>query len=534
MGAVQAVAGALLAAAVAGHVRVAPAGEDPGPPSPSLAPACSAEAQQHLSRGIGFYHSFQWPEARAAFSAAARAERGCAMAYWGLALVAMGDPFDAAPPPRALASGRKLARKARAAARTPREAAYAAALQAFFREPDATPQRERWARYEEAMRALAHEHPGDLEAAILHATALAASAEPGERGHPRRLAAARILEPLLAVHPSHPGIASALLRVYDEPSLAHRALELARHYARIAPAAARARHLPSHIFSRVGAWREAIASNLAALGLEPDAGERLSISDHLVYAYLQLARDEDARRVLAGMQALRLAEAESLGAAAAYALAAAPARLALERGRFDEAARLALSPAEAGFPWERFPQAKAEIVFARALGAARSGDIGAARAGIHRLERLEAAMREAGEAHWAQRAALQRKAVAAWVAHAEKRSDEALALMRELAREEDASAPPPFGPGPLVPAREMLGELLLELGRPAQALVEFETSLARAPARFRGLYGAARAAERAAAVDKARAYYGQLVAMCEGAQDERPELASARTYIAIR
>jgi tetratricopeptide (TPR) repeat protein len=286
--------------------------------------------------------------------------------------------------------------------------------------------------------------------------------------------------------------------------------------------------MPSHIFTREGFWQESIESNLVSAAAAKNHFDQLHAMDYLAYAYLQTAQDVAAKRVLDGARDIRKVTPEHF--VTGYALAAVPARYVLERRHWADAASLALHPAD--FPWDRFPQSEAVLVFARALGAARSGNAAGARRDIARLEALRDALAAAKQGYWAEQTEIQRQVVTAWVEWAEGRNDEALRFLRAAADREDATEKHPVTPGPIVPARELLGEMLLELGNPCQALKEFEASHRVEPNRFRGLYGAAKAAERSGDREKARAYYSKLLDLCREADTTRPELVEAKKFLA--
>jgi hypothetical protein len=333
-------------------------------------------------------------------------------------------------------------------------------------------------------------------------------------------------------------VAHYLIHSYDYPPLANRALTAARSYAKIAPSAPHALHMPSHIFTRLGLWQESIQSNAASAAASKEyahkvgaAGawpEQLHSMDYLAYAYLQGAQDREAKRVVDELMEIQKAEPENF--VAGYAFAAIPARYALERRRWADAAALRLHPSS--FPWSRFRWVEAITVFARALGAARSGDVAKAGKEIDTLQSLHSTLVEAKQSYWADQVEIQRRVAAAWVAHVEGKHDEALTLMRSAADLESSTEKHPVTPGPIVPARELLGELLLDLNQPAQALPEFEASLRSDLNRLNGLYGAARAAELSGDRAKARTYYANLVALCEQADTERPELVTAKAFLA--
>jgi tetratricopeptide (TPR) repeat protein len=351
--------------------------------------------------------------------------------------------------------------------------------------------------------------------------------------------AAEILNRVLATEPEHPGVAHYLIHGYDYPELANLALPAARSYAKIAPASAHARHMPSHIFTRLGLWQESIQSNIdsAAAAKEYAArnnmagawDQQLHAMDYLAYAYLQGAQDKKALGVLDELNKIQKVEPETF--AAAYSYSAAPARYALERRRWHEAAKLTVTPST--FPWDRFRWAEAHVHFARAIGAARSGDTASARKDVEKLAAIRQSLHEVKGAYdWSKQVEIQLQAATGWLAFAEGRKEDAVRLIRAAADLEDSTDKHPVTPGSIVPAREQLGDLLLETGQPAQALVEFERALREAPNRFNGLYGAARAAELAGDSKKAANYYAQLVKLCERADGARSELEQAKVFLA--
>jgi tetratricopeptide (TPR) repeat protein len=364
----------------------------------------------------------------------------------------------------------------------------------------------------------------------------------GDKSYANEKDAARILNSVLAREPQHPGVTHYLIHSYDYPALAHLALPAARSYAKIAPASAHALHMPSHIFTRLGLWPEAIGSNLDARAAAkayavrnrmPGAwDEQLHAMDYLAYAYLQGGQDKQARGVLDELYRIRKVEPETFKVA--YALTAIPARYALERRQWGEAARLSLPEGVLGaFPLQSFGWAEANIHYARAVGAARTGDAAAARREVERLTAIRQALVEVkGGYDWAKQVEIGREVASGWLAYAEGKHEEALRLMRAAAELDDATDKHPVTPGAILPAREQLGELLLELKQPAAALQEFETSLRTAPNRFNGLYGAARAARLAADRKGAETFYGKLIALCRRADGVRPEIEEAKAFLA--
>jgi tetratricopeptide (TPR) repeat protein len=377
------------------------------------------------------------------------------------------------------------------------------------------------------MEQLSRQHPDDREAAIFYALALNATALPTDKTYANQLKAAEILERIFAEQPNHPGVAHYLIHSYDYPPIAERGLSAARRYANIAPSAPHALHMPSHIFTRLGIWQESIDSNRASAASTKSHREKLHAMDYMEYAYLQLAQDQAAKRVLDDMHALEKINVEHF--VSAYAMAAIPSRYAVERRQWAEAAALTLPHSD--FPWKRFPQSEAVLVFARGLGAASSGDVAAAKKDLTRLQELRDALVEAKLGYWQEQVDIQHQVVAAWLALAEGKPQEALRLMHIAADRENASDKATVTPGPIIPARELLGEMLLAMNEPQQALQAFEASMQVEPHRFWGLYGAARAAESMGDRDKARTFYTQLLALVEGADSERPALAATRAFL---
>ncbi len=493
--------------------------------------SCSPPAQAQFDRAVALLHSFAYADARKAFSGVAETDPSCAMAHWGTAMVSLGNPLVGAQPPEALKAGLEAAQRAKAAGpKTPRERDWIAAIETFYKDHDKVDHRTRSLAYEKAMEALAARYPEDREASVFYALALNMTAPPTDKTYANQLKAAGILEKVFVEQSNHPGVAHYLIHSYDYPAIAAKGLTAARRYASIAPAAPHALHMPSHVFTRVGSWQESIDSNLssAAVGDQP---QRLHAQDYMVYGYLQQAQDGEAKRVVEDIRRVTQVNMKHpVVFAAGYGLTAIPARYALERGRWAEAAALTLPTAE--FDWKRFPQAEAVTVFARGLGAARSGNAAGARKEIERLQELHTALVAAKQAYWAEQVEIQGRIVAAWVARAESKVDEALQTMRAAADAADLTEKHIVSPGPLVPARELLGEMLLEAKRPAEALKEFEASQKKEPNRFRGFYGAARAAEMAGDRDKAARNYRELLALSQRADAERPEIQQAKAFLA--
>jgi hypothetical protein len=480
---------------------------------------------------MALYHSFDWPRGKAAFDEIVSLDPRCGMAYWGQAMVAADNPFGW-PISLKLKDGAEAIHKAQeVGATTPRERDYIAALTTLYTDHATVPHRQRALAYEQAMEKLAATYPDDVEAKILSALVISANHDLNDKTFARPLKAAVLLEPLFTAYPQHPGVAHYLIHSYDYPPIAAKGLEAAKRYASIAPDASHAHHMPSHIFTRVGLWRASVASNQASVAAaKGDALYTLHGWDYMVYAYLQMAEDARAEQVRAAALAFSALNNANFGAL--FGAAAIPARLALERGRWADAATLTLPANVAAEDWKRVPQAEAVTVFARALGAARSGNAAGARQEIARLQALQQVLTERKLAYWAEQVEIQAQVASAWALRAEGKNEEALAAMRVAADHEDQTEKHAVTPGPIMPARELLGDLLLELGRPADALPQYDASIAKEPNRFRGLYGAGLAAERAGDRARARGYFEKLAALCAESDGTRPELVQARQLLA--
>ena len=498
--------------------------------------SCAPAVQADFERAVALLHSFWYEEALKAFTAVTTANATCAMGYWGIAM-SVYYPLWQPPSQAMLQKGTAALEKTRGLTVTPREKDYIGAIETYYRDNDKLDHRTRAAAYEKAMEQLYRRYPDDREAAVFYGLALNATAAPTDKTYANQLKAGVILEKVFAEQPDHPGVAHYIIHSYDYPPLATRGLVAARGYAKTAPSVPHAQHMPSHIFTRLGLWQESIDSNRASaaagkayyakLGKDTVWDQTLHALDYVVYAYLQTGQDKQARAVLEELGAMQKSEPENF--VAAYAYAAIPARIALEQHRWSEAA--ALSPASKSFPFDRFAWAEAITSFARAIGAARSGDAAKARAEVQKLDGYRETLVASKQTYWADQVSIQQQAAAAWAARAEGKNDEAVKLMRAAAGLQDSTEKHPVTPAPVVPARELLGEMLLDLNQPAQALVEFEASATREPNRFNGLFGAARAAELSGDRAKAKTLYAKLMSMCDRADGERPELRHAKAAL---
>lgn len=519
------------AAAVAQHEHPVSVGDKLG--TVHFETSCAASTRVDFDRAVALLHSFEYRPALESFTKVLAADPSCAIAQWGIALCHWGNPFAGVKAGPQLERGREAVQKGLATgAPTPREKAYLAAVNELFANTATVPHRDRTLAYAKAMEAVQRDHPADVEAKIFYALAVNQTAAPTDKRYTAQLQAAGILEPLWARYPDHPGLPHYIIHAYDHPPLAEKALDAARRYAKIAPSAPHALHMPSHTFTRVGSWQESVETNIASEQEAMKAGvmaEALHAMDYQAYAYLQLAQDQKARAVLSRVPAVvAKLDVNAMGGAAAgvagiYARNAIAARYALERGGWAEAAALETVSST-------FPHADAITHFARALGAARAGTPAAAKADVERLVTLRDTLAAAKDPYWTEQVDIQRQVATAWVTFAEGKKDEALRLMQAAADAEDATDKAAISPGPIAPARELLGEMLMEAGQPREALTAFEATMKKEPGRFRGAYGAARAAEAAGDRAKAGALYAQVVAGASGADGNRPELAQARSF----
>jgi tetratricopeptide (TPR) repeat protein len=452
---------------------------------------CAPDAAKEVETGVALLHSFWYDEAERAFRRAIDRDKQCAIAYWGVAMSQYYPLWPTPLTPARLQSGSEAIATARnLTGGSPRERAYVEALSAFYEQPAAASVHDRAVKYEEAMAHLTAQYPDDDEAAIFYALALNGAALPSDKTYARQKQAAAILNRLLPAHPRHPGIIHYLIHSDDTPELAPLALDAARSYAKIAPSVPHAQHMPSHIFTRLGLWDESVAANLRAAKAareHREVDEQLHAMDYLEYAYLQMGRFADAKRIVNELQAMpHLQQADTK---TTYAAAAIPARYALER--HDWRAAAALKP-PSDIDWEKNPRTAALFQFAIGIGAARSGDVSGASRAEKKLTAYVDALKRDGDAMWGSQVSVQLMGVAAWRLFAEGKTDEALAMMRMAADEEDRSIKPAVTPGALLPARELLADMLAETKRPKDALTEYRAVLAVAPNRRNALAGEAR------------------------------------------
>jgi len=496
--------------------------------------SCSSQAQKAFERGVAMLHSFEYEDANATFIAVAHRGPTCAMAYWGQA-VSYYHPHWQPPDASHLKLGREASERALAiGGKTPREKEYITAIADYYRDSERLDSRTRAVNYQKALEHLYTAYPDDREAALFYALQIIANAPPRDSSYAEQKKAGAILEKIFAESPNHPGVAHYIIHAYDNPVLANRGLAAARSYAKIAPSSVHALHMPSHIFIQVGSWQEAIDSNRASLaaarawvaksGRKELWDQQAHAQDSLAYAYLQTGQDLLAKQIRDEVS--RYSERFGETPMAAYsALVGIPARYALERHQWAEAAALPIRKVP-------MPLYEAETYFARAIGCARTGDLAGAKSNADKLAELRGQLPQ-GNQGWVGNADLvevQRLQAEAWLAHAEKRDADAVRLMKSaIALEESTSAT--WIAAPLLAGNEQLGDLLLEQNQPEQALAAYEASLQLAPNRFNSLFGAGRAAELAGTPSKAETYYAQLLSMCKDAESERPELHFAKSFL---
>jgi tetratricopeptide (TPR) repeat protein len=490
----------------------------------NFASSCSPKVQDKVTRGVALLHSFWWSAGQSAFQEIAAEDPNCVVAAWGFASILMYNPFVGVVPPKEVALAQGAIEKGRQMNASQRDKDYLEAVAAYWEDYANRSERQRQLARSQAYEKLAAKYPKDDEAQIFNALYLIATQQASDQTYSNSLKAAAILEKQFAKYPNHPGVAHYLIHAYDAPPIAQKGLPSAKRYASIAPAAPHALHMPSHIFTRVGAWQESAATNRRSADVAlkgNDNDDALHATDYIVYAYLQLGRDGEARKTYEEAARIGPSTPRFVGP---YPLAAMPARLAVERGAWREAAQL--QPLQSKFPFT-----EAVTHQARAIGAARMGDAAAAKADVEQITQKRDALRAAKNDYWATEVEVMRLTATSWVALAENRGDEALSLARQAADMEDKNEKHPVTPGRLLPAREQLGDMLMELKRPGEALKEYELSQTREPNRFRGIYGAALAAEMAGDAKTARRHYARLVQMA-GKGEPRAELTLARIYLA--
>lgn len=489
----------------------------------SFPTSCDPKVQAEFERGVAMLHSYWFNYAGKTFRGILQQDPNCVMAYWGIAVDLLGNSLASPPSLKDAQAGSEALEKARAiGAKTPRERDWIEALGAYYRDHDKVPLDTRMDAYNKRMEQLTQRYPNDYEAWVFYALTLQASAPKTDTTYANQLKSAAILEKLYQQNPQHPGVSHFLIHAYDFPPLADQGLPAARRFAGIAPAVPHARHMPSHIYSMVGLWEDSIASNASSLEIQPDY---YHASDFTVYAHLQLAQDAKASAMIEKSLNTPVRGDRPVALGNFTALASMPARYVLERGDWKGASALPMTPTP-------FPQADSLTRFARGLGMARSGNIAGAKSEIEAIQTLRFALAKTGNTYWADRSQEHILAISAWVALAEGNRAQAEKMMRAAADGEDGSVKNVVMENRLYPMRELLGDLLLEMGQAAPALREYQAALKATPNRYRGLYGAARAAEAAGDRKNAADYFAKVVALSKNADTVRPELTRAKAYLA--
>lgn len=507
-----------------------------------FAPSCSEAARAQAARGLALLHHMTYEGARAAFASAAESDPKCAMAYWGQAMSYIHPLWSDPPSQEEFEQGQSLVNMAKnRGQKTDWENAYIQVVEGYYVPGWSQDERENLTNFEMGWGILQDRFPDDPEAAAFYALAHLANADPSDKSYDRQKRAADIARDVFTLEPDHPGAHHYLIHAYDYPPLAEKAVDVARSYSEIAPEVPHALHMPSHIFTRLGLWQESIALNRRSADAALKQAQTTAVPfhylhaiDYLVYAHLQRAEDDKAGQALEEVRKLAGREFEDHGASA-YALAAVPARLVLERQKWKEAASLeARVPSD--YPWDQRPAMEAITHFARALGAARSGDLQVAEQALESLSQLHSQV--AGDVYWEKQLAIQELAAQAWLDYAQsndqtEEQQRALNTMRKAAELEDSTEKHPTTPSEVLPTRELLGDMLLEVGRYEEARSAYLAALKRSPKRFNSVYGLGRAAELAGNSEEAARHYQQLVDI--SARDaERDRLEHARQFLANR
>ena len=498
--------------------------------------SCSDKVRENFNLATALLHSFEYAEAEKVFARVIDADPQCLMAYWGVAMCNF-HPLWSPPTPSDLEKGSKTIALARTLENiSDRESDYLEAIAAIYDQWDQLDYRTRTLKFEKASEKIYQRYPEDKEAAIFYALALRATADPTDKSFRNQKKAGEILNSILAGEPNHPGITHYIIHTYDYPELAELALPAARKYASIAAASAHAQHMPSHIFTRLGLWDESIHSNITSIsaaqcyaqnmGIKGHWDEELHGMDYLVYAYLQQGSDDEAKKQLDYL--LTINEVFPHGFKDLYSIAAIPTRYAVERKDWVAATQLELNP---NFPWENFYWEKANVHFGRLLGAVHTKKPEIARQELQNLSDIYTKLNERKEGYKANQVLIQIKASEGWIQFAQGDKKAALQPMIEAADLEDSTEKDPVTPGEVIPARELLGDMYLEMGEPSKALEAYKLDLKRHPNRFNGLYGAALAAEKLQDNKNAVMYYRKLMSMTHSQGKKRPQLQAAELFV---
>lgn len=503
----------------------------------SFSEFCSYETRETFNLGIALLHSFEYTEAEKAFAKVIEADPDCAMAYWGVAM-SMYHGLWAPPEESILKKGVRLLAVAEKLSKSKKAERYLEAIGAFYKDWETVDNQTRKLRYAQKMDAMYQENKDDIEVAVFYALSLQASALPTDKTYAKQRAAGNLLEALFKKEPNHPGIAHYIIHAYDYPELAELGLNTARRYADIAPNSAHAQHMPSHIFTRLGLWEESISTNINsassavcyAESTNPGAhwDQEVHAVDYLVYAYLQTGNNELANEQYNYLKSFKNIFPANF--ASAYPAAAIPARIAVENKNWEEASKIQLLQFEE-LEWEKFPWQKALLHFAKALGTIHTNDLKTAEGELHLLGSIEQELIASGDAYSANQVAIQVKAIEAWLQLKKGNKAEAISLMKSAAEMESMTSKHPVTPGEIVPADELLADMLLAVNKPIEALATYELNLKRRPNRFNGIYGAASAAKQAGNNEKAALYFDQLLNLTKNSNSNRPEIAEAKAFV---
>jgi tetratricopeptide (TPR) repeat protein len=496
--------------------------------------SCNYSVRKTFDLAVSLLHSFEHEEAEKQFAKVLDIDPECAMAYWGLAMCKIGHP-KFLPDSASFEQGSKILEVAASMPKTIREQEYLNAVGAYYAaEWGTAAHKSRSKKMELQMEQIYERYEEDKEAAILYALTLFTTADPEDKTYTARRKAGKILETIFENQPNHPGIAHYIIHNYDAPGLAHLGLFSARRYAQIAPASAHAQHMPSHIFTRLGLWQESIESNISSASaarcyaeeVEMDGhwGNEIHALDYLVYAYLQMGDNRSAHELNEYFKTITKVVSQY----DPYNFVAIPARIVLENKQWAEAADLKIHDSE--YRWEDSPWVKALINFTRALGAARSGSIKTAESELEELKKWQSQL-EKTDQYKAKQVIIQVKASQAWIQYGKGNKEEALKLMRESADMEDSTEKHPITPGELLPARELLGDMLMELNKPEEALEAYESDLKKHPDRFNGIYGAATAAQQIGDETRANMYFNRLLELTAPSDSDRPEVVEAKNFL---
>lgn len=505
----------------------------------SFSLACQVSSRETFDLAISLLHSFEYAEAEKAFVKVIDADPECSMAYWGVAM-SMYHSLWAPPSSKELEKGSKLLEIAESLPKSERAAAYLDAIGAFYKDWAITDYATRSLLYEKKMEAIYNSKKDDTEAAIFYALAVTASADPTDKTYKSQRKSGKILEELFVAQPNHPGIAHYIIHTYDYPEVAELALATARRYAEIAPASAHAQHMPSHIFTRLGLWEESINTNINSassavcysegVAAEGHWSQEIHAMDYLVYAYLQLGNNEKVKEQNDYLKSMKKVFPPN-HFAVAYTANAIPARIALENRQWTEAANLQKPKLE--FDWEAFPWEQSILHFARAIGSARSSDIASAEKELSIIKSLHAQLTEMGDEYKTNQVLIEIKTTQAWIQFAKGNHEEAISLMTMATDMEDNTSKHPVTPGEVLPARELLGDMFLEMNKPMDALEAYELELIGRPGRFNGIYGAASAAKQLGNHEKATLYFNMLLRLTENSNSDRPEIEEAKEFIGV-